>query len=84
MTAEHVLAIAIITQAVDDYRAAIRSLSKKPKNKKALKTAMEVEEFFRSDWYKQLTEMDGEHLLERLRKEEANESGRIPKTDSQA
>ena len=27
----------------------------------------ELEEFFRSDWYKQLTEVDGEYLMERIR-----------------
>ena len=29
----------------------------------------ELEEFFRSEWYKKLTEVDGEYLMERIRNE---------------
>lgn len=35
----------------------------------AAKTAAECEEFFRGDWFRMLTDLDGEALLERLRQE---------------
>ena len=32
-------------------------------------TALEIEEFFRSEWYKVLTGVDAKKLLDRLRRE---------------
>ncbi len=71
------LGIAIITQAAEEYRKCLRRL--KPglgKKKAAVSTEkklrdriQELEEFFLSDWFGQLTRVDGEMILERLRKE---------------
>lgn len=69
MDGYHVLANAIIIRAVEDYRDAIKTLKKHPKDRKAMDTALEIEEFFRSEWYKVLTGADAKKLLDRLRRE---------------
>lgn len=69
MNGYHVLANAIIIQAVKDYKSAIHTLKKNPESKMAMKQALELEEFFHSGWYKMLTGVDAEYLLDRLRKE---------------
>ena len=55
------LANAIIVQAANDYRLAL--------HRKDLVRTFEVEHFFRSRWFGQLTSVDPEYLLGRLRKE---------------
>lgn len=61
----------IVEQAVKDYRAALKTLRRHPDSKAAMATAMEVERFFHSDWYGQLTTIDPDYLIDRLRKEAA-------------
>lgn len=63
------LANAIILQAVSDYRAALKKVKKNPKNRDAIVEALQIEKFFRSEWYQVLTSVDGEYLIDRLRKE---------------
>lgn len=65
---EH-LANAIIIQAVKDYRSALKRLRKRPGNRDAMSDTMECERFFRSEWYKSLTGVDGEFLINKLREE---------------
>lgn len=57
------LANAIILQAVKDYRKALKGPS--------LNAAViaECERFFRSDWFRMLTKVDGEYLITNIRKE---------------
>ena len=52
------LARAIIVQAVRDYR-----------NSCSYQTRCSIERFFRSEWFMVLTNLDGEMLIKRLRKE---------------
>ena len=52
---------AIIIQAAQDYRHALRGEGSVHKT--------EVERFFRSWWFSQLSELDPEYLIGRLRKE---------------
>ena len=52
------LARAIIVQAVRDYR-----------NSCSYQTRRSIEHFFRSEWFMVLTNLDGEMLIKRLRKE---------------
>ncbi len=66
------LANGIILLAVKDYRSALKKLKRNPRSQTANDTVQEVERFFRSNWYKSLTEVDGEMLIRKLR-EEANE-----------
>ncbi len=63
------LANAIILQAVSDYRAALKKVKKNPKNREAIEGALQLEKFFRSEWYQVLTSVDGEYLIEKLREE---------------
>ena len=65
------LANGIVEQAVKDYWAALKTLRRHPDSKAAMATAMEVERFFHSDWYGQLTTIDPDYLIDRLRKEAA-------------
>lgn len=61
---------AIVIQAAKDYRTALRKLKRNPRNQLAKAEADSIERFFRSDWYKSLTEVDGEMVLQKLREEE--------------
>lgn len=63
------LANALILQAVSDYRTALKKIKAHPKNRQAINEALEIERFFRSQWYSQLTSVDGEYLIKRLQDE---------------
>lgn len=67
------LANAIIEQAAKDYRNDSYILrTKAPKSKvykKAVSDLKRIEQFFRSDWFKELTNIDGEWLLGKLQEE---------------
>ena len=63
------LANAIIIQAVKDHRRAQRVLKAHPRHIAAKKIKDETESFFRSDWYADLSRVDGEVLLRRLKAE---------------
>lgn len=65
------LANAIILQAVKDYRNALKALKKNPKCEDALKDKKEVERFFLSQWFGELTTVDGKMLLRKLQEEVA-------------
>ncbi len=65
------LAQAIIMKAVEDYRKARRRVRHFPDQKGAQATIREVEKFFRSRWFAQLTDIDGEMLIKRLMEEVA-------------
>lgn len=61
------LANAIVAQAAEDYRDALNGKSYNYKSPKII--AKECEKFFRSKWYRMLTKVDGEYLIDALRKE---------------
>ena len=63
------LANAIILMAVEDYRDALMKLKKRPHYGPAQDMKNEVERFFRSDWYRELTSVDGEILIKKLQEE---------------
>lgn len=63
------LANAIILQAVKDYRDALKKLKKRPRYGQAQDIKNEVERFFRSDWYRELTSVDGNVLIKKLQAE---------------
>ncbi len=65
------LAEAIILKAVEDYRRARRRVRHFPDQKGAQATIKEVERFFRSWWFAQLTDINGEMLIKKLREEVA-------------
>ena len=62
------LANAIVIQSCNDYKKAYKqSLRRSGIIGEVDEELAELEAFFRSDWYKQLTEVDGEYLMERIR-----------------
>lgn len=63
------LANAIVIQAIDDYRNALKKLKKDPCNETALITKNEVERFIRSGWYTNLTKINPEILIRKLNEE---------------
>ena len=63
------LANAIIIQAVKDYRNALKTLKRYPRYEPAKKIVAEVEEFFRSEWYRTLTSVDADMLMTKIRRE---------------
>lgn len=65
------LATAIVAQAAKDYRTAVRQLKKHPDSQKAAAMKRECERFFHSRWYSQLTGVDPDYILNRIREEEA-------------
>lgn len=63
------LANAIIEQAAKDYRAARKKLRKNPYHLASMRTIVEVEVFFRSDWFRVLTTVKGDLILKQLEEE---------------
>ena len=65
------LANAIILQAVKDYRRALRTLKKKPDDSVAIEARASIEQFFYSDYFVALSNLDPEYLIQQLVKEVA-------------
>ena len=63
------LANAIIVQAAEDYRAALKKIKAHPKNRDVINEALRIERFFRSGWYQRLTNVDGEFLIRKLQED---------------
>ena len=64
------LANAIVLLAVKDWRGAMGKLKKRPRHKPALKKKEEGERFFRSEWFEELTGVEGSIILRKLKEEE--------------
>ena len=63
------LANAIVIQAAKDYRKALKTLKRYPRYEPAKAVVAEVEEFFRSEWYRTLTSVDADMLITKIRRE---------------
>lgn len=63
------LANAIIISAAEDYRVALRRQMRHPDGQETKHTVDCLENFFRSAWFGVLTDVDGEYLMARIRKE---------------
>lgn len=63
------LANGIILQAVADFRTALKAIKRNPGNKNKINEALQIEKFFRSQWYQTLTKVDGEYLIRKLQAE---------------
>ena len=63
------LAQAIILQAAEDYRAALKELQEEPGSRILLKRKKECERFFHSEWFTVLTKADPGRILAGIRKE---------------
>lgn len=67
---EQMLANAIIIQAADDYRISLRRLKINRMNREYLRMKEDCESFFLSEWFEQLTNVDGKSIMMRIQKEE--------------
>lgn len=63
------LASAIILSAVKDYRRALSVHMAAPNGASAKHDVDKCEQFFLSEWYRVLTNIDGKLLIRRLRQE---------------
>lgn len=61
------LANGIIMQACKDYKRALKKLKKNPNKYEHLKTKRDCEKFFRSQWFKALTNLNGQTLMDKLK-----------------
>ena len=65
------LAIAVVLQAVDDWRQAQTDLQELGHdNKRASKNLRSCEKFFNSKWFKTIVGFDGRRLLIRLKEQQ--------------
>lgn len=64
------LVVAIVRQAVQDWRAATHRLKRHPDDLDADNIRKDCERFFRSEWFFDLTGMDGRKVLDQLRMKE--------------
>ena len=72
----YALAKAIILQAVKDFRPAYLRLKQHPDDKHAASRVKEITEFFCSEYFCLLTDVDGPRLLKKIMKE-LDEKGTI-------
>ena len=63
------LAIAIVKQAAKDYQDALQKLARNKNNENAKRMKEEVERFFTSDWYSELTDLNGAFLMRKIQEE---------------
>ncbi len=63
------LSNAIIIHAAKDYRKALKRLKKCPWDTTAKQMKKECEKFFRSSWYRHLTSVDGDLIIQKIQAE---------------
>ena len=63
------LAMAVVFQACEDYRAACRARLRHPDSRKAAAAVRQLERFFSSAWFHTLTDLDGRHMIQQIREE---------------
>ena len=57
---------AIILQAVREFRPAYRRLQDHPEDKKAMERVSEITDFFCSEYFMMLSDLDGPELLRKI------------------
>ena len=63
------MAVAVVKQAVFDYRMACHKLKKNQKDAEALKEVKEIEDFLKSKGNIYLDDIDGRYILEQIKEE---------------
>ncbi len=71
MDGYEMLAAAVVERAVLDYRQAQENIRAKYNVLDAQNMIRRLERFFRSEWFGILSELDGEDLIELMRRQEA-------------
>lgn len=61
------LANAIVVQAVKDYRKALKRYNQDPLKDKNANEVAELECFFTSEWFEQLSDLNGKSIMEKVR-----------------
>lgn len=61
------MANAIIVSAVEDYKAVLLRVKRRPDSKGAKEDVKRLEKFFHSEWYELLTDLDSSYLLRKVR-----------------
>lgn len=79
---EH-LAKSIVIQAIEDYRNALHGKAIN-RHVNVLKDKTELEIFFKSEWYKMLSDWDGKALIELIKKQEEQNERTLQRNDSNA
>lgn len=64
------LANAIIEGAAKDYRKVLKALARWPKNQVAQAEKTSLENFFHSQWFELLSDLDGDVLMKQIQKME--------------
>lgn len=62
------LANAIVSRAARDYSLALKAQKRNPENTNVMRIISDCERFFRSEYYRILTDIDGEWLMDQIRK----------------
>ena len=63
------LANAVILQAAKEYKHFLKILKNHPQNATALYHTKEIEEFFLSDYFRDITDADGEFIITELKEQ---------------
>lgn len=63
------LASAIVLMAAKDYRSALKRLKGRPEDERAMAKRLEIEEFFFSDEFQLLSNLEPELLISKLHEE---------------
>ena len=64
------LAEAIVIQAGRDYRKVLGFLEQSPDNEALVNYQKDLEDFFHSEWFRDLCNLDGDSLLHRIQREQ--------------
>ena len=56
----------VVVQAVLDYRDTLQNLKRNSKNRACLEDKKELEEFFQSDWFCVLSDLNGKRLMKKI------------------
>ncbi len=63
------LANAVVAQAAEDWKLAMSLLRINPDHAGAARMLRDTERFFRSAWYRRLTDVNPEYLMRKLKEE---------------
>ena len=71
MDGYEMLAAAVVERAVLDYKEAMENIRAKYNVLEAQNVIRNLDRFFRSEWFGILSDLDGEDLIELMRRQEA-------------
>lgn len=66
MSAYKLIAALVVRNAADEYKNTLKQHHHSPENQKVVQRLKELELFFRSDWFEELSDSDGEKIMQRI------------------